>query len=52
MPSAKTRKVVWPDIVARAAEISGGRRIEAVKKLLQEREKERMQGISPEVRSR
>jgi hypothetical protein len=41
MRSVKTRKVIWPDIVARAAAISGGRKVEAVKKLLQEREKER-----------
>jgi len=41
VPTVKARKVVWPDIVARAAAISGGRRVEVVNKLLQEREKER-----------
>jgi prevent-host-death family protein len=38
---ARARKVVWPDIVARASVISGGRQSEAVANLLRERENER-----------
>ncbi len=38
---AKARKVVWPDLVARAAAMSGGHKVEAVANLLKERESER-----------
>jgi len=41
VPAKKNRKVVWPDFAARSAAISGGRKVDAVKNLLLEREQER-----------
>jgi len=38
----KLRTVVWPDFAARAAAISGGRKVDAVKDMLLEREVERL----------
>jgi antitoxin (DNA-binding transcriptional repressor) of toxin-antitoxin stability system len=40
-PGKMERKVVWPDIVKRAKSLSGGKKVEAVKALLQMREEER-----------
>ena len=41
VPTKKNRKVVWPDFAARAAATFGGRKVNAVQDLLQEREEAR-----------
>lgn len=41
MKVAEPRKVVWPDVAARAAALTGGREIPAVKTVLSLRDEER-----------